>query len=70
MAHFFESGAARWCVALKSKNRLFVVGACGHVRFVLDAAELSYQFIVVGFLDDSLPAGQSVLGVLDLHPGV
>lgn len=44
-------------------QRLLVVGAGGHGRSVAEAAELSGQFDVVGFLDDALPAGISVLGV-------
>ena len=38
-----------------SKIRLLVVGAGGHGRSVAEAAELSGQFEVVCFLDDSLP---------------
>ena len=45
------------------KTRLLVVGAGGHGRSVAEAAELSGQFEVVGFLDDALPAGKSVLNV-------
>jgi sugar O-acyltransferase (sialic acid O-acetyltransferase NeuD family) len=45
------------------KTRLLVVGAGGHGRSIAEAAELSEQFQVVGFLDDSLPAGETVLGV-------
>ena len=37
------------------KIRLLVVGAGGHGRSVVEAAELSGQFEVVGLLDDSLP---------------
>ena len=43
-------------------QRLLVVGAGGHGRSVAEAAELSGQFEVVGFLDDALPAGISVVG--------
>lgn len=53
-----------------SKIRLLVVGAGGHGRSVVEAAELSGQFEVVGLLDDSLPAGESVLGVPVLGPVV
>lgn len=51
-----------------NKTRLLVVGAGGHGRSVAEAAELSGQFEVVGFLDDSLPAGETVLGVPVLGP--
>jgi sugar O-acyltransferase (sialic acid O-acetyltransferase NeuD family) len=50
------------------KTRLLVVGAGGHGRAVAEAAELSGQFEVVGFLDDALPAGKSVLNVAVLVP--
>lgn len=46
-----------------SKIRLLVVGAGGHGRSVVEAAELSGQFEVVGLLDDSLHAGDRVMGV-------
>lgn len=46
-----------------TKIRLMVVGAGGHGRSVAEAAELSAQFQVVGFLDDSLSDGEIVLGV-------
>lgn len=49
-------------------TRLLVVGAGGHGRTVAEAAELSGQFEVVGFLDDALPAGKSVLNVAVLGP--
>lgn len=52
------------------KTRLLVVGAGGHGRSVAEAAELSGQFEVVGFLDDSLSAGETVLGLPVLGPGV
>jgi sugar O-acyltransferase (sialic acid O-acetyltransferase NeuD family) len=52
------------------KTRLLVVGAGGHGRSVLEAAELSGQFEVVGLLDDSLPAGDRVMGVTVLGPVV
>ncbi len=51
-----------------NKTRLLVVGAGGHGRSVAEAAELSGQFEVAGFLDDSLPAGETVLGVPVLGP--
>lgn len=51
-----------------AKTRLLVVGAGGHGRSVAEAADLSGQFTVVGFLDDSLPAGDTVLGVPVLGP--
>ena len=50
------------------KTRLLVVGAGGYGRSVAEAAELSGQFEVVGFLDDALPAGISVLNVAVLGP--
>jgi len=51
-----------------SKIRLLVVGAGGHGRSVLEAAELSAQLEVVDLLDDSLPAGDGVMGVTLLGP--
>ena len=51
-----------------AKTRLLVVGAGGHGRSVAETAELSGQFEVVGFLEDSLPAGETVLGVPVLGP--
>lgn len=51
-----------------NKSRLLVVGAGGHGRSVAEAAELTGQFEVVGFLDDSLPVGEPVLGVAVLGP--
>jgi sugar O-acyltransferase (sialic acid O-acetyltransferase NeuD family) len=44
------------------KTRLLVVGAGGHGRSVAEAAQLSGQFEVVGFLDDAAPVGERVLG--------
>lgn len=52
------------------KTRLLVVGAGGHGRSVAEAAELSGQFEAVGFLDDALLAGKSVLNVAVLGPMV
>ena len=47
-----------------AKSRLLVVGAGGHGRSVAEAAKLSSgYFKVVGFLDDSVPAGETVLDV-------
>lgn len=46
-----------------AKTRLLVVGAGGHGRSVAEAAQLSGQFEVVGFLDDALPPNKLVLGV-------
>ncbi len=43
------------------KTRLLVVGAGGHGRSVAEAAALSGQFEVVGFLDDGSPVGERVL---------
>lgn len=51
-----------------NKTRLLVVGAGGHGRSVAEAAALSGKFEVVGFLDDSLPSGETVLGVPVLGP--
>ena len=51
-----------------AKIRLLVVGAGGHGLSVAEAAELSSKFVVVGFLDDLLPAGESILGVTVLGP--
>ncbi len=53
-----------------TKIRLLVVGAGGHGRSVAEAAELPDQFEVVGLLDDSLPAGDRVVGVTELWPVV
>jgi sugar O-acyltransferase (sialic acid O-acetyltransferase NeuD family) len=44
------------------KTRLLVLGAGGHGRSIAEAAELTGVFQVVGFLDDSLPVGELVLG--------
>ena len=52
------------------KTRLLVVGAGGHGRSVAEAAQLSGQFEVVGFLDDALPAGKLVLNVAVFGPMV
>ena len=51
-----------------AKTRLLVVGAGGHGRSLAEAAALSGQLEVVGFLDDSLPVGETVLGVPVLGP--
>ena len=51
-----------------AKSRLLVVGAGGHGRSLAEAAEMSDQFDMVGFLDDSLPVGEMVLGVPVLGP--
>ena len=53
-----------------SKIRLLLVGAGGHGRSVVEAAELSGQFEVVGLLDDLLPACDRVMGVTVLGPVV
>lgn len=47
---------------LMGKIRLLVVGAGGHGRQVAEAAELSGMFEVAGFLDDSLPTDETVIG--------
>lgn len=51
-----------------TQTRLLVVGAGGHGCSVAEAADLSGLFEVVGFLDDSLPAGESVLSLPALGP--
>lgn len=51
-----------------AKTRLLVVGAGGYGRSVAEAAELSGQFEVVGFLDDAISDGKSVLNVAVLGP--
>ena len=51
-----------------ARSRLLVLGAGGHGRSVAEAAELSCRFDVVGFLDDSLPAGETNLGLPVLGP--
>lgn len=45
-----------------------MVAAGGHGRSVAEAAELSAQFELVGFLDDALPAREIVLGLPILGP--
>jgi hypothetical protein len=45
-----------------AKTRLLVLGAGGHGHSVAEAADLSGQFEVVGFLDDATPVGERVLG--------
>lgn len=44
------------------KIRLLIVGAGGHGQSVAEAAELTGQFDIVGFVDDALPVGALVLG--------
>ena len=46
-----------------SKIRLLVAGAGGHGRSVVEGAELSGQFEVLGGLDDSLPTGDRVVAL-------
>lgn len=53
-----------------NKRRLLIVGAGGHGRSVAEAAEMSGQFKVVGFLDDSISVGDVVLGSPVLGPVV
>jgi sugar O-acyltransferase (sialic acid O-acetyltransferase NeuD family) len=53
-----------------AKTRLLVVGVGGHGRSVAEAAELSGQFEVVGFLDDAAPVGERVLDSHVLGPVV
>ena len=50
------------------KTTLLVLGAGGHGRSVAEAASLSGQFEVVGFLDDALPVGHIVMGRPVLGP--
>ena len=50
------------------KIMLLVVGAGGHGRSVAEAAELSRQFEVVGFLDDSLLDAETLHGLHVLGP--
>jgi sugar O-acyltransferase (sialic acid O-acetyltransferase NeuD family) len=45
-----------------AKPKLLIIGAGGHGQSVAEAAELSGQFYVVGFLDDALAVGTLVLG--------
>lgn len=51
-----------------TKIPLLVVGAGGHGRSIVEAAGMSGQFYVVGFLDDSLPVATTALGVPVLGP--
>ena len=50
------------------KIRFLVGGVGGQGSFLAEAAELFGQFEVVGFLDDSMSAGESVLGKPVLGP--
>jgi hypothetical protein len=50
------------------KTRLLVMGADGHGRSVAEAAEMSCHLDFVGFLGDSLPVGDTTLGVPVLGP--
>lgn len=45
------------------KTNLLIIGAGGHGVSVAEAAWLSGAFEVVGFLDDAMPVGQTVLNV-------
>ena len=45
------------------KTKLIIIGAGGHGVSVAEAAGLSGAFEVVGFLDDAMPVGQTVLNV-------
>ena len=47
---------------LMGKIRLLVVGGGGYGRQVAEAAELSGMFEVAGFLVDSLPTDETVIG--------
>jgi sugar O-acyltransferase (sialic acid O-acetyltransferase NeuD family) len=47
---------------LKATTKLLIIGAGGHGQSVAEAAELSGQFEVVGFVDDGLAIGTLVLG--------
>lgn len=46
-----------------SSQKLLIVGAGGHGRSVAEAAQLSGQFEVVGFVDDGAVVGSRILGV-------
>ncbi len=48
------------------KNRLLVICAGGHGKSVVEAAQMSGRFSVIGFLDDALQVGDNHLGVLVL----
>ena len=47
---------------IDNKIRLLVVGAGGHGHSIVESAELSEKFTFVGYLDDSMPAVEPVLG--------
>lgn len=42
--------------------KLMIIGAGGHGQAVAEAAELSGQYVVVGFLDDAYPTLQQAMG--------
>lgn len=44
-------------------HKLLIVGAGGHGRSVAEAAQLSAQFEVVGFVDDAAVVGSNILGI-------
>ena len=51
-----------------SRTKLLVVGAGGHGRSVAEAAELDGGFEIIGFLDDSVLAGELIFGCPVLGP--
>jgi sugar O-acyltransferase (sialic acid O-acetyltransferase NeuD family) len=58
-----EGVAKRWGGTLVlARIKLLIIGAGGHGQCVAEAAELSGQFEIVGFLDDACRAGECVLG--------
>lgn len=67
MGDFCEDIATRWGVALTfvdvvvTMPRLLVVGAGGHGRSVAEAAMLSGQYVLAGFVDDGIAVGSPIL---------
>jgi sugar O-acyltransferase (sialic acid O-acetyltransferase NeuD family) len=49
--------------------RLLIVGAGGHGRSIAEAARMSGQYELAGFVDDSLAPSSHVMGVPVLGPG-
>ena len=45
-----------------AKPKPLIIGAGGHGQSVAEAAELSGQFEVVGFVDDALAVGTMIFG--------
>jgi len=46
-----------------NKIKLLVIGAGGHGRSVAEAALLSGEYQLAGFLDDAIPVGEMVMGL-------